>query len=90
MIASHLHHIYLSFFHFSLIYFFHYTAISFLLLLDGIVSECMKNANKLVKDRRKGSTASVPPKTAPQASPKKTGEHGFDFIFNIRNSNVFV
>ena len=50
----------------------------------------MKNANKLVKDRRKGSTASVPPKTAPQASPKKTGEHGFDFIFNIRNSNVFV
>ena len=45
----------------------------------------MKNANKLIKDRRKGNTAPVPPKTAPQAPPKKTGEHVFDFISNIRN-----
>ena len=46
----------------------------------------MKNANKLVKDRRKGNTPPVTPKAASQAPPKKTGKHGLDFIFNLRTS----
>lgn len=42
---------------------------------DGIISETMKSANKLVKDRKKGNTPQEKSKTPPVATAKSPPVH---------------